>query len=375
LEEVLRLLARSYKSGCLRVDSPDIHGRVYLANGSLALATVGSDEDLRRQLVISRLVSEDALRSAEVAGKSLNEVVSPSTGSHALAEFFREEVVESLYRIRKPGRGQFVFNVDVLPRYRAESAFDVELCVSEADRRAAEWADIESVIPTIDMALRISPEAPDGEPVTLAPNTWRLIAGFEGVGTVRSLSERLGTSRFRVAKDLTALVRSGLVEPVAAPLAPPEEQQIQMPTVISVVEAPSSEPGAYSEPVPTWPERGEVSPAAALTGPAEEVKDETAPSFWGPTERPEEEPSMPPNQQQPVPAASHDQSWWKEPEDQHQRSKEADSEEEGESGDPDTFLDRVFAQLNENPEGQGTTQGSGHGFLKRRRMSSIGADE
>jgi hypothetical protein len=49
----------------------------------------------------------------------------------------------------------------------------------------------------------------------------------------------------------------------------------------------------------------------------------------------------------------------------------------------DTFLDRVFSQLGENPEGQTAEpaepkeeQGSlGHGFLKRRRMSSIGLDD
>ena len=48
LEEVLRLLARSYKSGCLRVDAPDLHGRVFMNGGSVTFATVGSDEDLRR---------------------------------------------------------------------------------------------------------------------------------------------------------------------------------------------------------------------------------------------------------------------------------------------------------------------------------------
>ena len=75
-----------------------------------------------------------------------------------------------------------------------------------------------SVIPNIDLPLRISPEAPNGEPVTLAPNNWRLVAAFDGSGTVRSLADRLGVSRFRVAKDLTALTRSGLIEAVTAPV-------------------------------------------------------------------------------------------------------------------------------------------------------------
>ena len=414
LEEVLRLLARSYKSGCLRVDSPDLHGRVYLNNGSLALATVGSDEDLRRQLIGSKLVGEDALRSAEIGGKSLNDVASDNGGHQALDDFFREEVVESLYRIRKPGRGQFVFNVDVAPRYRADNAFDVELCVSEADRRAAEWSDIESVIPNIDLALRISAEAPNGEPVTLAPNTWRLVAGFEGSGTVRSLADRLGVSRFRVAKDLTALVRSGLVEAATAAAAEAEPVAVarQEEPVLSnagstgfgwresvevVAAAAMSEP-AMSEPEPPTYSPPQSTYAPADYGQASYAQPETVESVYNPFTSPEPEvapvleqtytqpeevtpeEARPEETRESAQPDSYNQGWWTEP-------AEAGDTPEGDPtaelpvdpdkpADPaDTFLDRVFSQLDETPEGQGSSHGTTHGFLKRRRMSSIGADE
>lgn len=402
LEEVLRLLARSYKSGCLRVDSPDLHGRVYLNNGSLALVTVGSDEDLRRQLIGSKLVGEDALRSAEIGGKSLNDVASDNGGHQLLDDFFREEVVESLYRIRKPGRGQFVFNVDVAPRYRADTAFDVELCVSEADRRAAEWSDIESVIPNIDLALRISPDAPNGEPVTLAPNTWRLVAGFEGSGTVRSLADRLGLSRFRVAKDLTALVRSGLVEAATAAAEPEpvavarQEEPVQASAStgfgwresVEVAPAPVAfepEPPAYEAPQPTYTPPDYARAAYAQPEPAESVYN----PFTSP--EPEVEPVLEQTYTQPeeiTPAESresaqpdsYNQGWWTEPAEAVE-TPEGDPTAElpvdpDKPADPaDTFLDRVFSQLDETPEGQGTSHGTTHGFLKRRRMSSIGADE
>ena len=422
LEEVLRLLARSYKSGCLRVDSPDLHGRVYLNNGSLALVTVGSDEDLRRQLISSKLVGEDALRSAEIGGKSLNDVASDNGGHQLLDDFFREEVVESLYRIRKPGRGQFVFNVDVAPRYRADTAFDVELCVSEADRRAAEWSDIESIIPNIDLALRISPDAPNGEPVTLAPNTWRLVAGFEGSGTVRSLADRLGLSRFRVAKDLTALVRSGLVEAAtAATAAEPEpvavalqEEPVQSNAStgfgwresVEVVPAPAMyepEPPTYEAPQPAYvapqptyapSNSGQVAdyaqasyaqpePAESVYNPFTSPEPEVEPVLEQTYSQPEEnspEEIRPEEARESAQPDSYNQGWWTEP-------AEAGDAPEGDPtaelpvdpdkpADPaDTFLDRVFSQLDETPEGQGTSHGTTHGFLKRRRMSSIGADE
>jgi hypothetical protein len=402
LEEVLRLLARSYKSGCLRVDSPDLHGRVYLNNGSLALVTVGSDEDLRRQLISSQVVGEDALRSAEIGGKSLTDVASANGGNQALGDFFREEVVESLYRIRKPGRGQFVFNVDVAPRYRADTAFDVELCVSEADRRAAEWADIESVIPNIDLSLRISPEAPGGEPVTLAPNTWRLVAAFEGSGSVRTLADRLGMSRFRVAKDLTALVRGGLVEATTSiaaesgPVAVSQEEPVRSDAgssgfgwresveVVSAQVMSEPEPSVYEAPQPEYAtsDYGQREPAAeAVYNPfitpepvAEPVleqtyaqTEETTPAEIGSEKTGE---SAPPD--------SYNQGWWTEPADADvpEGDPTAETPDPDKPADPaDAFLDRVFSQLDETPEGQGSSHGTTHGFLKRRRMSSIGADE
>ena len=347
LEEVLRLLARSYKSGCLRVDAPDLHGRVFINGGSVTFATIGSDEDLRRQLITSKVVSEDAIRAAEVGGRSLSESNIPS----GLSDFFREEVIESLYRIRKPGRGQFVFNVDVAPRYRSEQAFDVEMCISEADRRAVEWADIESVIPTIDESLRVVSEAPNNEPVTLAPNTWKLVANFEGTSSVRALADRLGMGRFRTAKDLAALARAGLVETVRAP------------EPATAPQSPSYSYAGYETSMPSESSEPTEPPAPAEPEPSYEYSEPEE------AERPEPK------------EADFNRSWWAEAVPAEAPSEES-SPEPGEEEDAeapagsDSFLDRVFSQLNENPEGQGgTSQVPSHGFLKRRRMSSVGLDD
>lgn len=355
LEEVLRLLARSYKTGCLRVDAADLHGRIFLSGGSLTFATVGTDEDTRRQLLASKAASDEAIRAAEVGGRSLGD-----NDHGAVGDYFKEEVVESLYRIRKPGKGQFVFNVDVAPRYRSESTFDVELCVAEADRRAAEWADIESVINNIEQSLRIVAEAPHNEPVTLAPNTWKLVANFDGVSSVRAMADRLGSSRFRVAKDLAALVRGGLVETVAAesptryetPRSTPVNLEPQMDysadyPVSDLVEDDTTEVAVDHQ----------YAPEAQATAQVELVAAEAVEA----TETPD-----------------YNRSWWSEAvatkEETEAKVFEEDAEAEAPAGE--SFLDRVFSQLNENPEGQGgPSPVSTHGFLKRRRMSSVGLDE
>lgn len=314
LEEVLRLLARSYKTGCLRVDAADLHGRIYLSSGSLSLATTGTDDDLRRQLLASGTITEEGLRSADLGGRPLTHML--TGGSQALVELIREEVVESLYRIRKPGRGQFVFNVDMAPRYQTGQAFDVEMCVAEADRRAAEWADIESVLSSIDLPVRMAPEIP--EQVNLQASTWRLLAAFEGRATVRALSERLGLSAFRVAKEVSNLLRGGLVEMIEvvapAPLVPQTPAPVRQPAP-----EPEPEPDVYNR------------------------------SWWM---EPEQEPA--PSEPEPAPVL-----------------------EESSNGSslPDRFLEQVFSQL-EAPEPPTPPQDQPtYGFLKRRRMSSLAPEE
>ncbi|MGI8517085.1 MAG: DUF4388 domain-containing protein [Acidimicrobiia bacterium] len=347
LEEVLRLLARSYKSGCLRVDASDLHGRIFLSGGSLTFATVGTDEDMRRQLLASKVTSDEAVRAAEVGGRSLTDT---PTETSSVGDFFREEVVESLYRIRKPGKGQFVFNVDLAPKYRSESTFDVELCIAEADRRAAEWSDIESVITGIEQPLRVVSEAPHNEPVTLAPNTWKLVANFEGVSSIRAMSDRLGNSRFRVAKDLAALVRGGLVETVST----------EQPTRYEMPRA-TGAPAEVVHEAETVEESVDHQPGAEV---ATEAEAETPPdynrSWWSEAVEAADEPAA------------------DEPVVEVEAPLTEDEPEEPQEGDAsgESFLDKVFAQLNDNPEGQGVSSPvATQGFLKRRRMSSVGLDE
>jgi hypothetical protein len=273
-----------------------------------------------------------------------------------VSDFFREEVIESIYRIRKPGKGQFVFNVDVAPKYRSETTFDVELCIAEADRRAAEWADIETVVSGIEQPLRVVPEAPHNEPVTLAPNTWKLVANFEGVSSVRAMADRLGASRFRVAKDLAALVRGGLVEPVAA-----------------VSEAPARYEASRASATPGEPAYG-YSEAATV----EETFDhQYTPPVEAESQADPVEVAV--AETEPTATPDYNRSWWSEAVEAKEEDVPAEPAPEDEGEPPATgesFLDRVFSQLNENPEGQGgPSQVASHGFLKRRRMSSVGLDE
>ena len=75
--------------------------------------------------------------------------------------------------------------------------------------------------------------------------------------------------------------------------------------------------------------------------------------------------------------ADFNRSWWADAVEETETDEAVDEEAPTEAPvGSDTFLDRVFSQLNENPEGEGgATPVTSHGFLKRRRMSSVGLDE
>ena len=60
LPEVLRLLARSGKSGTLRVDAAELQGRIYLADGALTYATTRRNVSIYR-LLMSRIITSQFL--------------------------------------------------------------------------------------------------------------------------------------------------------------------------------------------------------------------------------------------------------------------------------------------------------------------------
>jgi hypothetical protein len=211
LEEVLRLLARSRKTGCLRIESTGVQGRIFLNGGAMALATVAADDELRRRLIASGLIEEHDLRKVEVSGAPISGALAGGATPAALSDFVREESVEGLYRIRRSGRGSFDFLMELSPRYPTGQSFDAEVIVSESDRRALEWEDVESVLPSMETVLRMVPSLSSDDSVTLSPSTWQILAALGGGSSISQIGRTLGWSDFRSAREMAALFRNGLV--------------------------------------------------------------------------------------------------------------------------------------------------------------------
>ncbi len=416
MPEVLRLLSRSKKTGCLRVDAADTHGRVYLAGGAITFANTESDEVVRQALINAGLVSDESLRNA---GGALVDAVVEGADPNAITDFVREQVVESLYRIRKPGTGEFEFAVDMEPSLQTGQQFDAEVAVAESERRAAEWADILQSIDSLDTPIRMVRELADENSVTIAAPTWRVLASLEGGTSVRELAYRAGMSEFRAARELSGLIKSELVTTVDLPVgfdsgyrAPVVERRPSEPQPSSrfVDEAPAAP--AESPAAPVEPPAAPVEPPAAPvddfesffdTTPVEEPTGPGTEATWEPSpwDAPEQAPAENGNDsngwfdeaiggvgEEAGPVSNDDSSFGEPAPGEHQETPvdggwwatamdQPEEQSDGQS-DPDSFLESVFSQLGEQEEqteaADDDETGFSMGLLRRRRMGAASKD-
>ncbi len=212
LTEVLRLLARSQKTGCLSIEASGMHGKLFLEEGLLSYATTRREEDLRTDLLNAGFITEPDWLLVERRERGLSQVLSEGVTAEDLTQFITEQITDVVFRLRRPGMGAFDFADDIRPRYDTDQRIDVEVCIDEAERRIAEWKEIEEVIPGLNFRLQMAYELPGEREVTITPDTWRLLAALRGQATVVDLADRLQATDFQVAQAMAALVRAKLVE-------------------------------------------------------------------------------------------------------------------------------------------------------------------
>lgn len=207
------MLARAKKSGCLRVEASSLEGRIYLRDGLLMYATTRRDDDLRADLLNAGYVNAEDWNMVERRERVIADVLVDGTSQGDLRDFLAEQGTEVIFRLNRPGRGTFDFGDDVAPRYDAGELIDIEICLAEAEHRAAQWAEIEEVIPGTKFRMRMAFELPgQARDVTLTADTWKLLAALDGVGTVEEVAQRLGATDFTVARAMASMVRQELLE-------------------------------------------------------------------------------------------------------------------------------------------------------------------
>jgi hypothetical protein len=361
LPEVLRLLARSGKNGCLRVESGPVDGRIYIREGSLSLATVATDQEFVEQTVASGVVDAGVVH--QPAPVDLSEHIASGHTVDELGEVVHEHVVEALYRIRRPGTGRFEFLVDADPRFLTGQRFDIESSVADADRRAAEWAEIERVIDDMHLPVTMAAQLLQDE-VTISSPTWRVLASLEGGMSIADVALRLGTTEFRAAREVASLMRASLIDKVES--VPPTHGRTWHEPPIVTADAPKEEPA----PSPPW----EAEPVRSPWVPEREAEEPAAGDPWSyPSEAEADVSAVADEFDEPAVDAAEAEAetdagtpsrggWWAEA--MGARETEVDTDE---------FLESVFSDADE-PESGEEESGFSMGLLRRRRMGPVARD-
>jgi Domain of unknown function (DUF4388) len=216
LPDILQLLAFTRKTGALQLSAAPAAGVVRVREGAIC----GASSDVTRQVLARRvvgagLVGDDALQAAVGAAASgTTGVVAALLADGALSveqvlPLATEQTVDAVGELLRWTGGEFSFVVDAPDPEALPLQLSVEDVVAEGKRRLAVWADLTTVIPSLDVALTLA-VAPAEDP-QCSREEWGLLALVDGTRTVREIVALLGRSEFAVTRSLAALVSRGLL--------------------------------------------------------------------------------------------------------------------------------------------------------------------
>jgi len=173
LPDVMRLLASTKKTGCLRLNGTRGNGSVWVEGGTI--------------------VASDA-----------------SGAQHA------ESPVDVFFELLRFKEGDFVFDADVTADAKGVSA-EIEATLDAAERMLDEWKAIEAVVPSLDAWVELAPEL-GSEEITLDRPRWRLLVAVAAGTSVRDLGDELAVGELAISRQVKELVEAGLVSIGEAPV-------------------------------------------------------------------------------------------------------------------------------------------------------------
>jgi hypothetical protein len=171
VDDLLRLLAATRKTGCLVVQGRRGQAGAWLRVGDLV-----------------------GVEGPQPAG--------PASG---------RSIAESTFELLRFGRGTFRF-VDgaQAPDHLGAVGHDVELVLRDAGRLIDEWQDLRHTVPSLDHEVRLEPEL-STDRVTIDVETWAVLSAVGPGATVDELAHWLGVSELEVMRRVHDVAAQGLV--------------------------------------------------------------------------------------------------------------------------------------------------------------------
>lgn len=167
LQDVLRLLASTAKTGRLRLDTDRGAGSVWMDGGSV----VG--------------------------------VQSPAGSADPT-----DDPTDVIFELLRAREGSFAFDPEEVPS-DAFAATDVEPLIAEAEERLVEWREIEKVVPSMFAWVRLADQLPAPE-VTIDADAWRTVTAIGSGVSVADLGHTLDLAEVSVCRLVRDLVEMGL---------------------------------------------------------------------------------------------------------------------------------------------------------------------
>lgn len=193
LPDVMRLLASTKKTGCLRLNGSRGSGSVWVESGAI--------------------VASDA-----------------SGATHATSP------VEVFFELLRFHDGDFVFDADVVAEEKG-TPVEVEPTLEEAERMLEEWRAIEAVVPSLSAWVELRSELPSDE-ITIDRDRWRTLVAIGAGTTVGALGERLQLGELAISREVKALVDAQLVTVGDAPAGAPTATAFEAPEPVFETVAP-----------------------------------------------------------------------------------------------------------------------------------------
>jgi hypothetical protein len=163
LPDVIQLVSVSGKTGVFSVDHQGEVGKIYLKDGQIVDASVGT------------------LR-----------------GDNAV------------YEMAIWSEGDFTFHSGEEPDTITITLSNANLMM-EAARRLDEWRVLSRKIPSLDLIPYFTSRSQSQDQVTLSPHEWILVTRIDGEHSIEDIAEQLQWSGFDVSKLLFGMITSGLV--------------------------------------------------------------------------------------------------------------------------------------------------------------------
>ena len=212
LSEVLQLAARSKQTGLLRVESGASHGNVYFNDGFLSYASIGDDDRLGDYLTRSGIVDPHQWYPVERGEESIGAALLDGKTEADVDRFVADRIADVLVRLMRSKHGRFEFTEKIEPMYVTGLRLQVDDVMRCVEARAADWAEIESVIPAHDATIHLAADLNGRDEITIAAGAWRVIAALATASTVDGVADASGLSDFSVASTMAELVKQGLLE-------------------------------------------------------------------------------------------------------------------------------------------------------------------